>query len=84
MKRDPKEINGWQLLMCAKEINGWQLMCANTDQAIKYYQDATIENEAWKDTAINSTLTPTDSTTKESQASLSYQGNTRCATSVRT
>ena len=83
MKQIPKETNGGLLHMCVK-----------TDQAIKYYQDATIGNEKQVDIVISLTLTPADATTKErnykhpfyfiliskeSQALLSSPGTTRCA-----
>ena len=46
-------------------------MCAKTDQAIKYYLDATLGNVTQKDTAINLTQTiMTLLLKKESQTSL--------------
>ena len=54
MKQIPKETNGGLLHMCVK-----------TDQAIKYYQDATIGNEKQVDIVISLTLTPADSITKK-------------------
>ena len=40
-------------------------MCANTDKAIKYYQDATFGNPTQKDTAAVLTLRPAMTTTQE-------------------
>ena len=47
MEQDPTESNGGQLLMCAK-----------TDQAIKYYLDATLGDVTQKDIAINLSYRP--------------------------